>query len=93
MHKSSEVYQMIKIEGIIKEWWDAHYSDIDELLNESGTRAILHADGSDSTYTLICYPVIVVITSALVSISIPCETRDLPISLRHNEYTRLIRGI
>ena len=93
MQTRNEVYKMVKIEGIIKEWWDAHYSDIDELLNESSTRAILHADGSDSTYTLICYPEIAVITSSQVSISIPCETRDLCISFRHNEYTRLIRGL
>lgn len=93
MQIRNEVNKMVKIEGIIKEWWDAHYSDVDELLNESSTRAILHADGSDSTYTLICYPEIVVITSSQISISIPCETRDLPITLRHNEYTRLIRGL
>lgn len=93
MQMRNEVYKMVKIEGISRIWWETHLCDMDEILYESSSKATMHADGSDTTYTLICYPEIVVITSSQISISIPCETRDLPISLRHNEYTRLIRGL
>lgn len=83
---------MVKIEGISKEWWDHNERVIDELLHESSTRAMLHADGSDTTYTIVCYPCIVVITSDQISLSIPCECRDVSFSIRHNEYTRMMRG-
>ena len=83
----------LKIEGITQPAYDRLARDLSNMI-DTGTghlmmRTIPHEALVD--YTLLTRPEIVVITRDQVSFNMRSEDGlDIPISLRHNEYNRLV---
>ena len=83
----------LKIEGITQPAYDRLARDLSTMIDTGAGHLMMctipheaHVD-----YTLLTRPEIVVITSDRVSLNMRSEEGlDIPLSLRHNEYKRLV---
>ena len=85
--------KQIKIEGITQPAYDRLARDISTMCETGAGHMMLRTDPAAGLYdyTLITRPEIVVITSELVSLNMrTVDGLDIPISIRHDEYNRLV---
>lgn len=85
--------KQIRIEGITQAAYDRLARDLSTMIETGAGRLMLRTDvdGERLDFTLITRPEIVVITTELVSLNMRSEDGlDIPISIRHNEYSKLV---
>ena len=85
--------KQIRIEGITQVAYDRLARDLSTMIETGAGRLMLRTDvdGERLDFTLITRPEIVVITTELVSLNMRSEDGlDIPISIRHNEYSKLV---
>lgn len=85
--------KQIRIEGITQAAYDRLARDLSTMIETGAGRLMLRTDvdGERLDFTLITRPEIVVITTELVSLNMRSEDGlDIPISIRHDEYNRLV---
>lgn len=85
--------KQIRIEGITQAAYDRLARDLSTMIETGAGRLMLRTDvdGDRLDFTLITRPEIVVITTELVSLNMRSEEGlDIPISIRHNEYSKLV---
>lgn len=85
--------KQIRIEGITLAAYDRLARDLSTMI-ETGAGTLLlttYPVEEEYDYTLITRPEIVVITTELVSLNVrTADGLDIPISIRHNEYSKLV---
>lgn len=85
--------KQIRIEGITQDAYDRLARDLSTMIETGAGRLMLRTDvdGEKLDFTMITRPEIIVITTELVSLNMRSEEGlDIPISIRHNEYSKLV---
>ena len=85
--------KQITIEGITQPAYDRLARDFSTMCETGAGHLMLRTDAAAGLfdYTLITRPEIVVITSGRVSLNMRSEEGlDIPISIRHDEYKKLV---
>lgn len=85
--------KQIMIEGITQSAYDRLARDLSTMIETGAGSLMLRTYPAEETfdYTIITRPEIVVITTELVSLNMrTSDGLDIPISIRHNEYSKLV---
>lgn len=85
--------KQITIEGITQPAYDRLARDLSTMIETGAGHLLLRTNEAAELYdyTLITRPEIVVITTELVSLNMrTADGLDIPISIRHNEYKKLV---
>lgn len=85
--------KQIMIEGITKSAYDRLARDLSTMIETGAGSLMLRSYPVEDKfdYTIITRPEIVVITTELVSLNMrSVDGLDIPISIRHNEYSKLV---
>lgn len=85
--------KQIIIEGITQSAYDRLARDLSTMIETGSGSLMLRSYPAEEKfdYTIITRPEIVVITTELVSLNMrTADGLDIPISIRHNEYSKLV---